>query len=223
MTRETPHMASGSQTKAGDATEFLPGAGFHFLTPVYEFLARPMLGRVWRDVVGDVASVARPAASVVDLGCGPATVLHRLARLRPDLSLTGIDIDERMLSIARRRLPHARLLQGSIDAVPIEDQSADVVISSMVLHHLERPIKQGAFREAKRILKPDGQFLLCDFSVPVNKRGEWLVRWFGKLEHGVARQGSGELQEIAASEALTMAPRWTRLGCITQHEITMGV
>lgn len=73
-----------------------------------------------------------------------------------------------------------------------------------------------------RILKPGGVFLRCDFSVPVNKRGAWTVRWFGKLEPGVARQGAGELMEIAASESLTMMPRWTRLGCITQHEIRMG-
>lgn len=200
-------------------TDFLPGAGFHLLTPIYELLARPMLGPVWRDVVDDVNRLSSPAASVVDLGCGPATVLRQVAKRRPDLSLTGVDIDERMLSIARRRLPRAKLLRGSIDAVPIEDKSADVVISSMVFHHLNRQIKQGAFREAKRILKPGGLFLLCDFSVPVNKRGAWLVRWFGKMETGVARQGAGELLELAASESLTMVPRWTHRGCITQHEI----
>jgi ubiquinone/menaquinone biosynthesis C-methylase UbiE len=139
-----------------DATEFLPGAGFHFLTPIYELLARPMLGGVWRDVVRDVNSFAHPVASIVDLGCGPGTVLRQLARRRSDLSLTGVDIDQRMLSIARRRLPRARLLQGSIDEVPIEDKSADMVISSMVFHHLKRQVKQGAFREAMRILKPRG-------------------------------------------------------------------
>lgn len=202
-----------------ETPEFLPGAGFHFLTPIYELLARPMLGGVWRDVVDDVNRLASPVASIVDLGCGPATVLHKLAHRRPDLSLTGVDIDETMLSIARRRLPRARLLRGSIDEVPIEDKSADFVISSMVFHHLKRQTKQGAFREAKRILKPGGLFLLCDFSTPVNKRGAWLVRWFGKLESGVARQATGELLEIAASESMMMVPRWTRVGCITQHEI----
>ena len=186
-------MATGSGSKEIEKTpEFLPGASFHLLTPIYELLARPMLGGVWRDVVSDVNNSASPAESIVDLGCGPATVLDRLARRRPDLSLTGVDIDEAMLSIARRRLPRARLLKASIDAVPIEDKSADLVISSMVFHHLERETKQGAFREAKRILKPGGLFLLCDFSVPVNKRGAWLVRWFGKLESGVARQATGE-------------------------------
>jgi ubiquinone/menaquinone biosynthesis C-methylase UbiE len=212
-------MPDGSAESATKTPEFLPGAGFHFLTPLYEFLAWPMLAGVWRDVVSDVSNMASPGAALVDLGCGPATVLRRLAAQRPDLSLTGVDIDEAMLSIARRRLPQVRFLQGSIDKLPIDDASADVVISSMVFHHLKRDVKQAAFREAKRILKPGGLFLLCDFSVPVNKRGTWLTRWFGKMEGGVGRQAAGELLEIAASESITMVPCWTRAGCITQYEV----
>ena len=138
------------------------------------------------------------------------------------MQLTGVDIDQRMLSIARRRLPEAKLSRGSIDAVPIDKQAADVVLSSMVFHHLEHDMKQCAFREAKRILKPGGLFLLCDFSVPVNKGGAWLVRWFGKMETGTAGQATGELLEIAAAESMTIVPRWTHLGCITQHELRMA-
>lgn len=213
-------MAAASSPKETEKTpEFLPGAGFHFLTPIYELLACPMLGGVWRDVVSDVNNFASPTALIVDLGCGPGTVLRRLARRRPDLSLTGVDIDDAMLSIARRRLPRARLLKASIDAVPIDNNSADLVFSSMVFHHLVDQVKQGAFREAIRILKPGGLFLLCDFSVPINKRGTWLTRWFGKLEPGVARQATGELMQIAASESMLIVPRWTRVGCITQHVI----
>ncbi len=212
-------MPDSSPQAATETTEFLPGAGYHFLTPLYELLVWPMGNGVWRDVVGDVSKMASPGASLVDLGCGPATVLRRLAAQRPDLSLTGVDIDEAMLSIARRRLPRLRFLQGSIDRLPIDDASADMVISSMVFHHLKHDFKQAAFREAKRILKPGGLFLLCDFSVPVNKWGAWLTRWFGKMEGGVSRQATGELLEIAASESMSMVPRWTRVGCITQYEV----
>lgn len=212
MTNQNGAMGIGEK-------DFLPGASYHFLTPLYEMLAWPMLGGVWRGVVDDVTRRATNAASVVDLGCGPATVLRRLAVQRPDLSLTGVDIDEAMLSIAKRRLPRVRFLQGSIDAVPIDDKSVDMVISSMVFHHLPREVKHGALREAKRILKPEGSFLLCDFATPVSRRGAWLARWFGKLEPGVARQAAGELLEIAASESMTMTCCWTRVGCITQHEV----
>jgi ubiquinone/menaquinone biosynthesis C-methylase UbiE len=212
-------MHDDAPQHAARPPDFLPGAGYHFLTPLYELLAWPMLRGVWRDVTSDVSEFAGQRATVVDLGCGPATVLCRLAQRRPNLSLAGVDIDPAMLSIARRRLPQARLLEGSIDAVPIDDQSADLVFSSMVLHHLNHQLKEAAFREAKRVLKPAGTFLLCDFSVPVNKRGRWLARSFGKMEHGVARQAAGELLEIATGESMAIVPRWTRVGCITQYEV----
>lgn len=205
--------------ETGSTVEYLPGAHFHLLTPLYEFLARPMLGGVWRAVASDVSKAAGTGATVVDLGCGPGTILRRLARSRPDLKLTGVDIDKSMLSISQRRLPQARLLRGSIDEVPIEDKSADVAFSSMVFHHLPHQVKQGAFREARRILKRNGLFLLCDFAEPVGRPGAWIVRLFGKFEAGVASQGTGELTEIARSESLSIVPRWTRLGCITQHEL----
>jgi len=212
-------MSGNLDAEASSAMEYLPGAHFHLLTPLYEFLARPMLGGVWRDLAEDVSRAAAKGAAVVDLGCGPGTILRRLARRRTDLALTGVDIDESMLAFSRRRVPNARLLRASIDAVPIEDSSADVVISSMVFHHLPPQVKQGAFRQAMRILRPGGVFLLCDFSVPVNRRGAWIVGLFGKFEAGVVSQRSGELLNITAAESLSAQPRWTRLGCITLYEI----
>ena len=212
MTLDKPQTAD----KPG---EFLPGAGFHLLTPLYELLAWPMLRGVWPSVVKDVSELAGPHASIVDLGCGPGTVLSRLARRRPDLSLTGVDIDPAMLKIARRRLPRARLLQSSIDAVPLDDQSADLVLCSMVFHHLPSTVKQRALGEARRILKPGAKFLLCDFSTPTTTAGAWLVGWFGKLEGGVARQAKGQLVDLAAAESMTLVPRWTRIGCITQYAV----
>ena len=174
----------------------------------------------WRETARDCKTSA-PCTRQVKHGHWTVEEAARftLAQRGPDLSLTGIDIDEAMLSIAKRRLPQVRFLQGSIDAVPVDDESADMVISSMVFYHLPRDVKQGAFREAKRILKSEGLFRLCDFATSVNRRGAWLARWFGKLESGVARQAMGELLEIATSESMTMVPRWTRLGCITQHEV----
>jgi ubiquinone/menaquinone biosynthesis C-methylase UbiE len=201
------------------APDFLPGAHFHFLTPLYELLARPMLGGVWRAIADDICRAAQPGATVADFGCGPATVLRRVAAERPDLTLVGVDIDEQMLAISRRRLPGARFLQGSVAAVPIEDASVDVVISSLVFHHLPREVKQGAFREARRVLKPEGLFFLCDFSMPTTRSGAWLVGLFGNFESGVASQATGELRELAEAESFSIAPRWARWGCITQHEI----
>lgn len=207
------------ESKEKDAAAFLPAAHFHFLTPAYETFVRPMLGPVWRRMVADASRLAGPSATVVDFGCGPGTVLRQLAKIRPDLAMTGVDIDARMLSIVRRRLPQTRLVQASIASVPLEDQSADLVMSSLVFHHLDHELKRGAFREAKRILKPGGVFLLCDFSVPTTRLGRAINYWFGKVETGVKDQGAGELLQLGQVMALQMESRWTQLGCITQYEV----
>ncbi len=216
-------MSTNQRPSAAPANQdFLPAAHWHVLTPLYELVSRPVLGSVWRGMVEDVDRLTSRDAAVVDLGCGPGTVLSALAARRPDLQLTGVDIDPRMLAIAGKRLPHATLRRGSIDQVAIADQSADMVFSSMVFHHLDRTVKQGTFREAMRIVKPGGVFLLCDFAVPVSALGRLLLWSTALLESGAGRQGAGELIDIATAEALIITPRWTRFGCITQHEVRQG-
>lgn len=167
----------------------------------------------------DVSRIAGPSTTVIDFGCGPGTVLKQLATVRPDLDIAGVDIDAKMLSIAKRRLPQAILVKASIASVPLEDQSADLVMSSMVFHHLDHDLKHGAFREAKRILKPGGVFLLCDFSVPTSKLGRAINHWFGKVETGVKDQSTGELLQLGQLVSLDMESLWTHLGCITQYQM----
>ena len=207
--------------QAGEA-DFLPAAGFHFLTPIYEIASKPVLGPVWRRVSEDLAQKAGPGASIVDLGCGPGTVLDLLRQTRGDLHLTGVDIDPRILAIARRRLPQTTFLQASLSELPIDDQSFDVAFSSMVFHHLPKHLKPRALSEARRILKPGGLLLLCDFSVPVSRTGRWLARFVGLLEKEAVSQTQGELLELAAAQSLTLQPYWTHWGCITQYEVGLA-
>lgn len=52
-------MMDNAESNSAGQADFLPGAGFHFLTPLYELIARPMLAPVWRDVVKDVDGLSR--------------------------------------------------------------------------------------------------------------------------------------------------------------------
>lgn len=85
------------------------------------------------------------AGRVVDLGCGPADILLRVARRWPGVRCTGIDGSDAMLAEARRavaaaglgeriRLCRHRLGRGHPDLPP-----ADVVLSNSLLHHLADP------------------------------------------------------------------------------------
>jgi SAM-dependent methyltransferase len=91
---------------------------------------------------------------VVDLACGNAAVLPRLA---PHASYVGVDRSQGELAEARRR-GRGPVVQGDLLDLPLRDASADVVVSSMGLM-LVQPAEQ-ALREVHRILRPGGRLAL---------------------------------------------------------------
>lgn len=103
--------------------------------------------------------------TLVDLGTGTGRVLELFAtRAR---NLHGIDSSRDMLAFARSHLEklglrHALLRQADIYALPLADNTADMVTIHQVLHFLDEP--QKALLEARRILKPDGNLLIVDFA-----------------------------------------------------------
>jgi ubiquinone/menaquinone biosynthesis C-methylase UbiE len=80
--------------------------------------------------------------------------------------VVGIELSEPMLDIARKRLASAGLTgrmevrQGDAQALDLPDESADTVISTYTLCTIPDP--QAACREAWRILRPGGRFVLAE-------------------------------------------------------------
>jgi ubiquinone/menaquinone biosynthesis C-methylase UbiE len=112
---------------------------------------------------------------VLDVGCGPGYFVRMLAEaVGPTGSAVGIDAAPEMLDYARRkarRLPNCRFEAGSAEALPFPDASFDVVMSSLMLHHLPDGLRLQAAIEMKRVLRPGGVVLLADFAIP--ERGAW--------------------------------------------------
>jgi ubiquinone/menaquinone biosynthesis C-methylase UbiE len=103
---------------------------------------------------------------VVDLGCGDGQWSVELSRShRPQL--VGIDYNPLRLERYRQNVPHAEVRFGSCLEIPLDDNSADVVMFHQVLEHLSTP--EVALREIHRILRPGGWLML---SVP--NEGTWL-------------------------------------------------
>src|SRR5438046_3943914 len=71
---------------------------------VYDFAARRLLRRFYRRLADDIAAVAPQGSAVLDVGTGPGVLLVELARRRPDLQLTGIDLSADMVAAATRHL-----------------------------------------------------------------------------------------------------------------------
>lgn len=149
---------------------------------VYNFLASRLLRRVYRRLAHDVAPLAPTGAAVLDVGTGPGVLLVELARIRPDLRLTGVDPSPGMVAAARRNLNRvagqATVVSGEAGNLPFEDASFDLVVSSLSLHHWPEPADATA--ELARVLRPAGTVCVYDFPtapfdelIPPDRSAQW--------------------------------------------------
>lgn len=132
----------------------------------YDILARRVLRGAYRRLAKDAAAAAPIGGAVLDVGTGPGVLLVELARLRPDLRVTGVDLSADMASLARRNLAElgerAAARQGDVTDLPFPDESFDLIVSSLSLHHWDDVAV--AASELARVLRPGGQVYLYDIS-----------------------------------------------------------
>jgi ubiquinone/menaquinone biosynthesis C-methylase UbiE len=153
---------------ASEEREFLPALRFKSLTRLYD----PLIGITTREraTKGRLVELAGLAEGqrVLDVGCGTGTLALLANAAAPGAEVVGLDADPEMLDQARAK-PGAGQIhfdQGMADQLPYEDASFHRVLSSLVFHHLPRPVKEGAALEIARVLRPGGQFHLADWGPP---------------------------------------------------------
>jgi ubiquinone/menaquinone biosynthesis C-methylase UbiE len=93
---------------------------------------------------------------VLDLGCGSGKDLASWGVGASD-DVTGIDIDDSCLAIAKMQFPNRTYLHGTGECLPFESESFDRVISSVALPYMNIP---KALKEIHRILVPGGSLSL---------------------------------------------------------------
>jgi ubiquinone/menaquinone biosynthesis C-methylase UbiE len=117
--------------------------------------------------------------TVVDVGCGTGTFAIALAAARPDAEVIGVDGDPEILAVARAKRAAERVSwrQGLAGELDMPAASADAVVMSLLLHHLDAPAKRSALEDARRILRPGGVLHVADWGRPQDPlmRGAFLV------------------------------------------------
>lgn len=143
----------------------VPGAFAGRSSRFYDVVARRLLRGVYRRLAADVAASTPHGATVLDIGTGPGVLLTELAERRPDLTLIGVDLSADMVAAATRNLApfagRASVKRADVAELPFADASVDVVVSSLSLHHWDRP--EEAIGELGRVLRPGGTLRIYDF------------------------------------------------------------
>lgn len=176
---------------------------------------------VWEEVAASeaflairdrIVELAEPRADdrVIDLGAGTGLLSLALApRVR---ELVAVDISERMLerlddAAVADGIHNVELVAGDLRRLPLEDESATLVVSNYAFHHLDDSGKELALAEARRILRPGGRLVVCDmmFSLSLEPRDRRLV--IDKIV-ALAKRGPAGVVRILRNAVRVLAGRW---------------
>jgi demethylmenaquinone methyltransferase/2-methoxy-6-polyprenyl-1,4-benzoquinol methylase len=133
------------------------------------------LGRdkAWRQAAARATRLAGGEVAA-DVACGTGALTRELAALTPGAVVVGFDFSLEMLARSTGRAasapqdppdPRLRLAAGDALRLPLRDASVDVVTIAFGLRNLPEPGR--GLLEFRRVLRPGGRLVVCEFSQPV--------------------------------------------------------
>ena len=149
---------------------------------VYDEFHLPALFQEWAPRVVDAVEV-RPGQCVLDVACGTGVIARTMAEcVGPNGSIVGLDINEGMLAVARRKAPQIDWRQGMAEDLPFDSSSFDAVVCQFGLMFFEHRSK--ALKEMVRVLRPGGHLAVAVWDSLTNTPGyaavtNLLQRLFG--------------------------------------------
>jgi len=135
------------------------------------WLQRAFFDQTHKAALALAATIVHQPGSVLDVGCGTGRLLRRANRYWPEAQLIGVDPASGMIERAKFLTPNATFFTGMAEALPLQDASVDLALSTSSFHHWQD--QAAGIREIARVLRPGGYFILVDASFP-----DWLVRVF---------------------------------------------
>jgi ubiquinone/menaquinone biosynthesis C-methylase UbiE len=146
----------------------------------YELVSALFFGGRRRHVFTRLAALsgAHPGDAVLDVGCGTGYLTRIIAEaVTPRGTVLGIDASADVLAYARRvtRSPHCTFTEGIAENLDAPDDSYDVVVTNLMLHHLPESLRPKAISEMFRVLRPGGRLLAADYRPPASAWGGRLM------------------------------------------------
>ena len=182
------------------------------------------LDRCWRK-----RAVQGLHGKVLDVACGTGDMVVELLRTRhaASLQVTGVDLSEEMLAIAKRKAPQAEYRLADAEHLPFGDASFDAVTCAFGVRnfvHLEAGLK-----EMLRVLKPGGCMVVLELATPdsslirpfYNLYTKHIIPWLGSRIAG-NREAYTYLPESV--ERFPKGDAFLRLfSNACEHKLTFGV
>jgi ubiquinone/menaquinone biosynthesis C-methylase UbiE len=190
----------------------------------YDEHARRFMMPIYHGLAAKVAKMNLPVKRVLDIGTGNGILAIQLAKAHPDWQITGIDISENMLKIARENATREGLAdkidfwEYSAEALPLEDNYFGLVVSNASLHLWTDPHK--VFREIARVTARQGYCLIWD-----NLRLTILnplLKLIGVLMGMKAAQRGLWLQAIQASYTIAEAKALIKPSVLQDASVTIN-
>jgi demethylmenaquinone methyltransferase / 2-methoxy-6-polyprenyl-1,4-benzoquinol methylase len=160
-------MSEGQPTPAAERTAAGVRRMFDRVAPRYD-LANAVFSlgqdRGWRRAAAAAARLAR-GQRAVDVACGTGALTRELAASAPGAFVLGVDFSQAMLNHAPPALPRTAFVAGDALRLPLRDEAVDVVTIAFGLRNLPEPGR--GLLEFRRVLRPGGRLVICEFSQPV--------------------------------------------------------
>ena len=147
-------------------------AMFDRISPKYDRLNHLLsfnIDKTWRKKTANAVAKSQPE-TILDLATGTGDLAIALAKRNPQAHIIGMDISEKMLEIGREKVKkqglenQIGLRSGDATELPFDNNSFDAITVAFGVRNFEN--LERSLTEIHRVLKPNGQVVILEFSMP---------------------------------------------------------
>lgn len=169
----------------------------------------------WEDLLAwSNKRMTTESLAIVDVGCGTGNVIRCLSKIYKRAAICGVDLSEHSLGPARERFKrndHIRFRVGSLDSLPFEDDSVDLLTCTEVLEHTSPSTFEKSFYEVSRVLNKGGYYLA---SVPFAQKVTFVCcpecrSVFTPHQHMIFEISQADLSRLLSANSLRLIGWYT--------------